>query len=425
MFLIIDTRERAVLPFLDIEIKKFKYIQKQINTGDYLICSNYKNNCSNFKINACIERKTYVDFAASFRDGRYSAGIEKMKKLRDETGCQLFFFIEGVAFPSINRKFSRIPYTCILGAINKLMIKHNIFIIQTENEQHTAKRLNDLLTTYEIVSSEISTSITINDNVSINDNISINNDITINNNISINDNISINNNISVNDNISINNNISVNDNIVNDSNVNDSTVNNNIVNDNIVNDSNVNNNIVNDSNVNNSTVNDSTVNDSNVNDSDVNDNIDLSIKKLTLRIPKTSEEILIKSWSTLTGISIVLSKLLSDKYTISDIATKKISIDEIKLFKSATGKKINKDAISSILSIRTGNIILEAKLLSAVPGITILTATFILKNIGGLSSLCSYTLPCIEIILIPRGTSTIKLGEKKALMLYTLLHKLF
>ena len=364
MYLIIDTRERAVIPFLDTEIKKFKYIQKQINTGDYLICSQFD---SNLKIHACIERKTYVDFAASFRDGRYTAGIEKMKKLRSETGCQLYFFIEGTAFPSITRKFSRIPYTCILGAINKLMVKHNIFIIQTEYEQHTAKRLNDLLITYEIVNNEIV-------------------------------------------NIKIVNNEIVNNEIVNNEIVSNEIVSNEIVNNEIVSNKIVNIEIVNIEIVNNEIVNNEIVNN------------DDSIKKLTLRIPKTTEEIILKSWSTLTGISIVLSKLLSDKYTISDIATKKISIDEIKSFKSATGKIINKDAISSILSIRTGNIILEAKLLSAVPGITISTATFILKNIGGLSSLCSYTLPYLKIILIPRGTATMKLGEKKALLLYTLLH---
>jgi ERCC4-type nuclease len=135
--LIVDNRERALFSHIDKEIKIFNYEKMQLNTGDYLIMFNKT-------IKACIERKTYTDFAASFRDGRYRSELENMKKMRNETNCQLFFIIEGNAFPSPTSKFSRVPYPCILGAINKLMLRDNIFIIQTKNEEHTAKKLNEL-----------------------------------------------------------------------------------------------------------------------------------------------------------------------------------------------------------------------------------------------------------------------------------------
>lgn len=144
-YLIIDNRERAVIPFIDGAISNYPYVQSNINTGDYLICRAENDTA---KILACFERKTYIDFAASFSDGRYE-NVNKMCQLRKATGCQLYFIIEGPAFPKLTRKFSRIPYVNILSAITKLMTRNNIFVIQTENEQHTAQRLNDFIKAYE------------------------------------------------------------------------------------------------------------------------------------------------------------------------------------------------------------------------------------------------------------------------------------
>ena len=145
--LIVDTRERAVIPFIEEEIKNYEYEVKQINTSDFLICKKEENS---LKILASIERKTHNDFAASFKDGRYN-NLNKMLDLRKTTNCQLYFILEGNAFPSPNRKFSRIPFSNILSAVTKMMVKHGIFIIQTENEAHSAKRISDLIKTYDTV----------------------------------------------------------------------------------------------------------------------------------------------------------------------------------------------------------------------------------------------------------------------------------
>jgi hypothetical protein len=146
VYLIVDSRERAVIPFIETVLQEHAYIAKQVTTGDYLICRSGEIP----KILACVERKTLVDFAASFKDGRVE-NIRKMRALRAATGCALYYFIEGPAFPSPARRFARIPYGNILAAMTKLMVRDGVFIVQTADERHTATRLNELMHTYASV----------------------------------------------------------------------------------------------------------------------------------------------------------------------------------------------------------------------------------------------------------------------------------
>ena len=293
-----------------------------------------------------------------------------MKKLRSETNCQLFFIIEGPAFPSINKKFSRIPYVCILGAINSLMINNNIFVIQTENEQHTAKRLNDFIKSYAAGLAGLDRQPLVKVDEQL---------------------------------------VEVNEQLNNEQLVNEQL---NEVDEQLVD----------------KQLNDEQLVDKQLNDEQLVNKIDSSdayamaamaaMASMTVRIIKTDDEIAIKSWASLKGISIVLGKLLCNKYSISDIET--VSIEEIKLFKASTGKLANKHAINSILMVKAGNNILAAKMLAAVPGITVATSTYILKTIN-LSKLCKLSVTELETIMIPRATSECKLG-KKAILLHTLLH---
>ena len=141
-FIIADARERAVIPALK-ELVLDNLVVGQINTGDYLISRKDET------ILACIERKTLTDFAASLKDGRYE-NRKKMIDLRDKTNCQLFFIVEGPAFPALTRKFARIPFASINTAMLKLMVRDQIFIIQTSDEAHTARRLTELLTVFAV-----------------------------------------------------------------------------------------------------------------------------------------------------------------------------------------------------------------------------------------------------------------------------------
>jgi ERCC4-type nuclease len=138
--LVVDTREHAVVPFLDDAIQNHSFMQKQINVGDYLICNGDT-------ILASIERKTLADFGSSLSDGRYG-NFDKMVELRKSTGCKLMLFIEGPAFPAPTRCFSRIPYANILAAINSLMIRDDMYVVYVADEQQTAIRLEQLMNVY-------------------------------------------------------------------------------------------------------------------------------------------------------------------------------------------------------------------------------------------------------------------------------------
>ena len=359
--LIIDNRERAIFPFLDMEIKSFLYEKKQLNTGDFLIIKTLPEGVNNYDIKSCIERKTYTDFAASFRDGRYKSELNNMLELRKKTNCQLFFIIEGTAFPSMNRTFSRIPYVCILGAINKLMLRHNIFIIQTENEQHTARKLNELLTSYTLIMEEAESENAIDTDTEQIKNINEKN--TNEKNINA-------------DNANEKNTIEI---------TNGDALENNKIGGTI-----------------------------------------MTNKSLTVRIQKTDEDVLLKAWASLKGISLVLGKLLTERFTIKDLALGIITIEEIKTFKTAFGKTINKAAIDSLVSIRNGNTKNCAKMLSAIIGITVDFATK-LFNIKSLKEICQYYQNAKDPIDYKYLSDIIinekKVGPKKAINIYKLIFK--
>jgi ERCC4-type nuclease len=148
VYLVVDTQEGAVIPFVESGLKDHAHVVKQITTGDYLICRK-KRGAGGPTILACIERKTHQDFSASFKDGRYEKVLKSMRALRDRTGCQLYFFVEGPAFPSPDRRFARIPFSSILSAMTKLQVRDGIHVVVTEDESHTARRLADFLRAYE------------------------------------------------------------------------------------------------------------------------------------------------------------------------------------------------------------------------------------------------------------------------------------
>jgi ERCC4-type nuclease len=72
-----------------------------------------------------------------------------MKTLREKTGCQLFYILEGAAYPNPNTKFSRVPAKNIISACFKLMVRDGVFFIQTEDQAHTARVLYSLCKTFD------------------------------------------------------------------------------------------------------------------------------------------------------------------------------------------------------------------------------------------------------------------------------------
>lgn len=140
-YVVADTRERAVIPDL-VDLLGDQVVVSQINTGDYLICA------EGGRVLACVERKTYADFAASFCDGRY-ANFDKMISLRNETACDLYCILEGpTCFYKPTALVSGIPYRAIDSAVMKLTIRDNFRFILAKDAEHTAQRLMHMLNVY-------------------------------------------------------------------------------------------------------------------------------------------------------------------------------------------------------------------------------------------------------------------------------------
>jgi ERCC4-type nuclease len=140
MLLVVDDRERLVLPhFTDQINKKYNHSIKtdRICYGDYAI---YRGK----KLLYLIERKSWKDLSASLRDGRKD-NVNKLLHARDESGCKLFYLIEGSARMSLTHKIARIPYKNLLAHLDHLMIRDNIHIIYSKNTSDTASRLIELM----------------------------------------------------------------------------------------------------------------------------------------------------------------------------------------------------------------------------------------------------------------------------------------
>jgi hypothetical protein len=135
-YLIADTREKVITPFIEDEFIDHAFLVKQIPIGDY-------NICKGGQVLACVERKTLSDLAAGIQDGR-SGNVDKMLDLRVRTGCQLYFCIEGPAFPAPKRKFGGIEYYKLRAYLDKLMTRHAIIQVLAEDERHVAVRLYQL-----------------------------------------------------------------------------------------------------------------------------------------------------------------------------------------------------------------------------------------------------------------------------------------
>lgn len=135
LYLIIDDREREVVPFIEkvCHIYNISYKIERLAAGDYAIMYNGH-------ILAIIERKTWKDMAASIKDGR-SKNVDKLKSVALETKCVIFYFVEGVLHPNPKQKTGRIPYKNLISHMDHLQIRDNIHLIQTRNKEATAHRL--------------------------------------------------------------------------------------------------------------------------------------------------------------------------------------------------------------------------------------------------------------------------------------------
>jgi ERCC4-type nuclease len=137
MKLIIDSREGKVIPFFKEEYDGIKIEVKQIQIGDYAV---YQGD----KLLFIFERKSWVDLAASIKDGR-KENVNKLFLARQETGCKIVYLIEGKARHLPAKKFARIPYKNLQSHLDHLIIRDNIFIIHSSSPEDTASRLIEFI----------------------------------------------------------------------------------------------------------------------------------------------------------------------------------------------------------------------------------------------------------------------------------------
>lgn len=144
--LICDTRERAIQDSINAEFSKPAVFAKtkgemvcnvkQVEVGDYAIEVEGR-------LVAVLERKTLKDYGASFKDNRH-ANKAKLLNARIGSNCKIYYIIEGPLNPDYDTEYAGIKYKNILASIHDLMIKDGIFVIRTQDGQHTARELRML-----------------------------------------------------------------------------------------------------------------------------------------------------------------------------------------------------------------------------------------------------------------------------------------
>lgn len=142
MELIVDDREKAVVPYLDKHATTYHidYKVQRNEVGDYAIT--YKG-----YIMMIIERKTWEDLSASFRDGRKD-NVNKLIELRNRTGCQIAYLIEGNATPPLTKSYGRIPSKNLRAHLDHLAIRDGVHMIYSADQDYTAMRLFELCNSY-------------------------------------------------------------------------------------------------------------------------------------------------------------------------------------------------------------------------------------------------------------------------------------
>ena len=135
--LIADDRERAVIRYLE-QLCCTK--TDRLTTGDYAFVG------EDDSVLMVVERKSLSDLAASIKDGRMD-NHDKLMEAQRKSGCVVMYLIEGPAYPSLDKKFGGLPFKCLQGKLDNLMLRDDIRIMWTRDEEHTAKRLAGLKTT--------------------------------------------------------------------------------------------------------------------------------------------------------------------------------------------------------------------------------------------------------------------------------------
>lgn len=150
--IVVDDREKQVIPYF--EEYTIKVNVGRVTTGDYSIIIKDPDNPKKFKPVVIFERKTWKDFADSIKDGRMENN-QNLHEFRQKYNCRIIFIVEGQPFPADNRKFRGIPFKNIQKKIDRMMLADEFQIIQTRDQKMTAKRIVEIAIAYDQYYDEI------------------------------------------------------------------------------------------------------------------------------------------------------------------------------------------------------------------------------------------------------------------------------
>lgn len=136
MEIIIDDREHKVYSYSS---GYDNVSSKRLTVGDFLI--GYRTLDGTFCPLVIVERKTWMDLAASLKDGRTN-NIEKLCEYRDKTGSKIAYLIEG-STPSnpASSEFSNVPYKNLRSHLDHLLFKEGIIELHTSGPRDSLRRL--------------------------------------------------------------------------------------------------------------------------------------------------------------------------------------------------------------------------------------------------------------------------------------------
>lgn len=132
--LLIDDRERHVMPFIELYILKEKYQVARLPNADYIVFNSVTQ-----QFEKLIERKTWKDLSSSIKDNRI-ANNNSLIKLRELLGCEIIFIIEGK-----KHRHGGVSIKSMMAKITNMQERDNFTIKYTKSQAETASYLNSLI----------------------------------------------------------------------------------------------------------------------------------------------------------------------------------------------------------------------------------------------------------------------------------------
>ena len=140
IIVVIDSREAQ----LKVELSKVghNYETQQLPVGDVIISRAFLCDCSSEthpkqEMLIIYERKTLNDFYSSIVSGRYAEQRERLKL----TGTKVAYILEGYSPTTL---FGKDITLLVHGALENLVLYHNIFILPTLSVEQTAKSIMNM-----------------------------------------------------------------------------------------------------------------------------------------------------------------------------------------------------------------------------------------------------------------------------------------